>query len=66
MARRTFGEDLAAELSVEASVWGPAIAGTVLLGPVGILLGLVVSAAVLTSGGGPDQSRQPPSNFRGR
>ncbi len=62
MSRRTFGEDLAAELSVKAAVWGPGIAGAVLLGPVGILLGLVVSAAILTSGGGSDQSQQPPQN----
>jgi hypothetical protein len=60
MAQRTFGEDLATELSVKAAIWGPAIAGTVLLGPLGILLGLVFSAAIATSGGGPDQSQPPP------
>ena len=60
MTRRSFGEDQAAEPSAKAAVWGTAIAGTVLLGSVGILLGLVVSAAVLTSGGGPDQPPPPP------
>lgn len=39
MARRSFGEDVAAEMSVHAAVLGPAIEGTVVLGPVGILLG---------------------------
>ena len=34
----------------KAIVWGPAIAGAVLLGPVGILLGLVASVAIVASG----------------
>ena len=62
MARRSFGEDLAAELSVKAAVWGPAMAGTVLLGPLGILAGLAVSAVILTGGGGGNQSPPPPDN----
>jgi hypothetical protein len=64
MTRRSFGEDLAAEMSVKPPFGSlPAIVGTVLLRPVEILLGQVASAAILMSGGGSEQSQQrPPSN----
>jgi hypothetical protein len=63
MAEKSFGEELAGEVAGKAIIWGPGIAGAILLGPVGILLGAVVSAALLTSCRGPDPSQQrPPSN----
>jgi hypothetical protein len=62
MAQRSFAEDVAVELGMKAAIWGPAIAGTVLLGPLGILAGLAVSAVILTGGGGGNQSPPPPDN----
>ena len=49
MAGRTFGQELAVEMTGKAVVWGPAIAGAILLGPVGFFLGLAASAAVVAS-----------------
>lgn len=50
---RTFGQEFAREAAKEvtgrAIIWGPAIAGGLLLGPVGIFLGLVTSVAIVTS-----------------
>ena len=57
MAAKSFGEDFRDELSGKAVMWGPAIAGAVLLGPVGIALGLAASVAVIASGG--DSPPQP-------
>jgi hypothetical protein len=59
MAAKSFGEDFRDELTGKTVMWGPAIAGAVLLGPVGIALGLAASAAVIVSGDGRPQ--QPPS-----
>ncbi len=58
MARRNFGEDVAQELAGKALIWVPAIAGAVLLGPPGILLGLVTTGAIIASGN--DNSTPPP------
>jgi hypothetical protein len=44
-------------LTVKAVIWGPSIAGAILLGPVGLLLGAAVSVALVASGG--DNSSQP-------
>ncbi len=49
MAGKSFGEELSGEMAGKAVMWGPAIAGAVLLGPVGVLLGLVASVAVVSS-----------------
>ncbi|WP_143393350.1 hypothetical protein [Fimbriiglobus ruber] len=53
------GESMAAmagkELTGKAVMWGPALAGIFLLGPVGALLGLVASVAIM------DQLVQDPS-----
>ena len=49
MAGKSFGEELGGEMAGKAIMWGPAIAGAVLLGPVGVLLGLVASVAVVSS-----------------
>ena len=51
MAERTFGEDFRNEMAGKAVMWGPAIAGAFLLGPVGIALGLVASVVIVASGG---------------
>jgi len=64
MAGRTFGEELSGELAGKAVIWGPSIAGALLLGPFGVLLGLAASVAILASacensplpGGDHDQS----------
>ncbi len=53
MAAKSFGEEFRDELTGKAVMWGPAIAGAVLLGPVGIALGLAASAAVIASGDNP-------------
>lgn len=65
MAAKSFGEEFRDELTGKAVMWGPAIAGAILLGPVGIALGLVTSAAVIASGGGSPQqpsSGDPPKD----
>jgi hypothetical protein len=51
MAGKSFSEDLSNEMAGKAIMWGPAIAGTVLLGPVGLALGLAASVAIVASGG---------------
>ena len=51
MAGKSFGDDLSNEMAGKAVMWGPAIAGAVLLGPVGLALGLAASVAVVASGG---------------
>jgi hypothetical protein len=50
MAAKCFGEEMAQELAVKTVMWGPAIAGALLLGPVGIVLGLLTSASIVASG----------------
>jgi hypothetical protein len=65
MTGRTFGEELRGELAGKTVMWAPAIAGAVLLGPVGILLGLVASVAIVASGSdnsAPPSSENPPKN----
>ena len=51
MARETLREALAKDLAVKAVIWGPSIAGAMLFGPVGLLLGAVASVALVASGG---------------
>ncbi|HWT80590.1 MAG TPA: hypothetical protein VN648_17535, partial [Candidatus Methylomirabilis sp.] len=60
MSQRTFGEDVATELTAKAVIWGPGIVCTALLGPVGLLVGAAVSAAIIASGSGGNQSPPPP------
>lgn len=57
MAGKSFGEEFRDDLTGKAVMWGPALAGAVLLGPVGIALGLAASVAVIASGG--DNPPQP-------
>jgi len=49
MADKTLGQDVAQEAVGKAVMWVPAIAGALLLGPFGVLLGLATSVAVMTS-----------------
>ena len=51
MAAETLREALAMDLAVKAVVWGPSIAGVMLLGPVGLLLGAAAFVAIVMSGG---------------
>jgi len=59
MAGKTFGEDLRNEMAGKGVMWGPAIAGAVLLGPVGFALGLATSVVLVASGSSSDS---PPAN----
>ena len=43
MARETLREAFAKDLAVKAVIWGPSIAGAMLLGPSGLLLGAAAS-----------------------
>ena len=56
MAGRTLGEDFRNEMTGKAVMWGPAIAGALLLGPVGIALGLAASVVIVASGSGDKSS----------
>lgn len=57
MAGKSFGEEFGEEFARKAVMWGPAIAGTALLGPAGIVLGFLTSVATMASGNG----NSPPS-----
>jgi hypothetical protein len=48
MAGRTLVQEAAVELTGKAVMWGPAIAGAILLGPAGVVLGLATSVAIAT------------------
>lgn len=56
MAERTFGEEVSRELTAKAAMWGPPLAGAAVAGPVGFLVGLIASVAILVSG----ESNSPP------
>ena len=53
MSERSFGEEFSSELGKalvgKAVIWGPSIAAVLLLGPVGWLLGLAASVAIVES-----------------
>ena len=53
MSERSFGEEFSSELGkavvTKAVIWGPSIASVLLLGPVGLLLGLAASVAIVDS-----------------
>ncbi len=59
MAERSFSDDLRKEMTGKAVMWGPAIAGAVLLGPVGFALGLATSVVLVALGSSSDS---PPAN----
>ncbi len=58
MAGKSFSEEFGEEFAGKAVMWGPAIAGAILLGPVGIALGLATSVVLVASdaNGSPPQS----------
>ncbi len=56
MSGKSFGEEFGEHLAGKAIMWGPAIAGAILLGPVGIALGLAASAVIVASG---DKQQKP-------
>jgi hypothetical protein len=61
MAERTFGEGCSSEagkqLTAKAILWGPSLAGLLLLGPAGLLLGF--AASVVIAENLPDGGEQP-------
>jgi hypothetical protein len=58
MAAKSFGDDFRDECAKKAIMWGPAIAGALVLGaPLGIAAGLLTSVVMLASGGGGTSSR---------
>ena len=63
MAGKSFGEEFAGELAGKAVIWVPSIAGAILLGPLGFLLGLATSAAIVASAG---NSSPPPGGDQDR
>ena len=63
MAERTLGEDFRNEMVGKAVMWGPAITGAVLAGPVGFVLGLAASVVIVASGSGDNSS--PPAGDQG-
>jgi hypothetical protein len=50
MAAKSFGEGFRDELAGKAIAWAPAIAGALVLGPVGIALGFLTTVALVASG----------------
>ena len=54
----SFGDDLRNEMTGKALMWGPAIAGALVLGPLGFALGLATSVVLVASG----NSSPPPSS----
>ncbi len=62
MTTKSFQQEVAEELTGKAVMWGPAVAGGLALGPVGALLGAIVSVVIVASGSsssgeGEDQSK---------
>lgn len=60
MSQKSFGEEVAGELAAKTIMWGPAVAGAVLLGPVGVFLGLLASVTIVASAS--SSSEAPDSN----
>jgi hypothetical protein len=54
MAERSFSDDLGKEMAGKAVMWGPAVAGAVLFGPMGLALGLATSVVLAVSGNSSD------------
>ena len=50
MAAKSFEQEVADELAGKAVMWGPAVAGGLVLGPVGALLGAIASVVIVASG----------------
>jgi hypothetical protein len=56
MVAKSFAEEVAGELAVKTVMWGPAIAGGLVLGPFGAALGAIVSVVIVASGGNGNSS----------
>ena len=56
MSRKSFGQEFAEELIRKAVIWGPPVAGAMILGPAGIVVGAVAAAAIVGSGSSGDNS----------
>jgi hypothetical protein len=65
MSGKSFSEEVAGELVGKALMWGPATAGLLLLGPLGVLVGLAASVAIVCSGNSGD-ARTGSSTQKGR
>jgi hypothetical protein len=66
MAERNVGEELGRELVVKGVMWLPAIVGAALLGPLGVLLGLGASVAVVSELASDSAPPSDPDGNRGR
>lgn len=51
MAERSIAEEMGRELAIKAALWGPAVAGAAVAGPVGFFAGLVAGVTIIVSGG---------------
>ncbi len=49
MAGRAFGEEFAGELAAKGFMWGSSIAGAIVAGPAGAVVGLAASVAILAA-----------------
>jgi len=56
MTGKSYGQEVAEKLVRKAVVWGPPIAGGLLLGPVGVMIGVATTAAIVGSGSSGDGS----------
>ena len=50
MTEKSYGREVVEELVRKAVVWGPPIAGGLLLGPVGVIIGVATTSAILGEG----------------
>jgi hypothetical protein len=48
--KRTFGEELSGSLVGKAVIWGPTVAGALIAGPAGALVGAVIGLTTFLSG----------------
>ncbi|MBI1347058.1 hypothetical protein GC163_12300 [bacterium] len=56
MSRKSVGQEIAEELIGKAVVWGPPIAGGLLLGPAGVVAGVAAVIAIISSCNSGDDS----------
>jgi hypothetical protein len=56
MYRPSLEENVAENCSAKAALWGSAVAGAVLMGPLGIVVGAAAAAAIICSGSSDDSS----------
>lgn len=57
MSERSLGEEIRDDFIRKAVIWGPATAGAILLGPVGVVAGIATSVAIVCSGDGSPSHR---------